>query len=64
MIYLIKPRVKIYVEGCGFLSLARNMDKSLSTVSMDKSFLTGQKSQQQMHLKLPQKGPSKKQQKQ
>ena len=29
MRYLIEPRDRIYVEGCGFLSFAKNMGKSL-----------------------------------
>ena len=28
--YSIKPRDRIYVKGCGFLSFAKNMGKSLS----------------------------------
>ena len=30
MRYSIEPRDKIYVKGCGFLSFAKNMGKSLS----------------------------------
>ena len=30
MRYSIEPRNRIYVKGCGFLSFARNMGKSLS----------------------------------
>ena len=30
MRYSIKPRDRVYVKGCGFLSFAKNMGKSLS----------------------------------
>ena len=45
MRYSIEPRDRIYVKGYGFLSFAKNMGKSLSTV---KNFLIVLKNLQQM----------------
>ena len=47
MRYLIKPRDRIYVKGYGFLSFAKNMDKSLSN-KYGQNFLIALKNLQQM----------------
>ena len=47
MRYLIKPRDRIYVKGYGFLSVAKNMDKSLSN-KYSQNFLIALKNLQQM----------------
>ena len=44
MRYSIEPRDRIYVKGCGFLSLAKNMGKSLSNKYGQKLFDSAKKS--------------------
>ena len=44
MRYSIKPRDRIYVKGYGFLSFAKNMDKSLSDKYGQKLFDSAEKS--------------------
>ena len=44
MRYSIKPRDRVYVKGCGFLSFAKNMGKSLSNKYGQKLLNSGKKS--------------------
>ena len=44
MRYSIEPRDRIYVKGYGFLSFAKNMDKSLSNKYGQKRFDSAKKS--------------------
>ena len=63
MCYSIEPRDKRYVKGYGFLSLAKNIGKNISSKYSQK-LVDSDKSLQQMQLKLLQKEQFKKQQKQ
>ena len=63
MCYSIEPRDIRYVKGYGFLSLAKNIGKNISSKYSQK-LVDSDKSLQQMQLKLLQKEQFKKQQKQ
>ena len=70
--YSVHSRDRIFVKGYGFLSFARNISKNigknisknLSSKYRVRNFLIMLNSLLQMHLKLLQKEPFKKQQKQ
>ena len=59
MRYSIEPRDRIYVKGCGFLSLAKNMGKSLSDKYGQKLFDSAKKSATDAIKTAPKKGNSK-----
>ena len=42
--YSLEPRYRIYVKGCGFLSFAKNMGKSLSSKYSQKLLDSAKKS--------------------
>ena len=64
MHYSVKPRDRIFVKDCRFLSFAKNMSKNISKNvggKYSQNFLIVINNLQQIHLKLLQKNKSKKQ---